>query len=136
MKKLGRKKAHREHTIRNLAASLILFETVDTTEAKAKVVKSFAEKLISSSKKNDLAARRKIAGILFDKNACTKIFSELVKRYDKKNSGFIRSFHLKQRLGDDASMMRLELVDKKRFVEKVSETKEIAKIGESKNEAK
>jgi large subunit ribosomal protein L17 len=122
VKKLGRKKAHRESVIRNLAASLVVFETVNTTVAKAKTVKSFIDKLLARAQKNDLATRRALLGILYDKNAVDKIFNELVDRYRGRKSGFVKSYHLKERLGDNAPMMRLELVDKKTFITKEIET--------------
>ena len=116
MRSLGRKKSNREHLVRNLATSLVLFETIDTTEAKAKETKTYLEKLIARNKENSLAEKRAIFGKLFDKNASDKMIKELFPRYKDRNSGFIRSFHLKNRLGDNAPMMRLELVDKKVFV--------------------
>lgn len=116
-RKLGRKKAHREHTIRNLATSLVLYETVDTTEPKAKEVKSFLEGIIAKSKKMDLNARKMLIGTLFDRNAVKKMIDELVPRYESRASGFIRNYHLKERAGDNAKMMRLELVDKKTFTD-------------------
>lgn len=122
VKKLGRKKAHRESVIRNLAASLVVFETVNTTVAKAKTVKSFIDKLLARAQKNDLTTRRALLGILYDKNAVDKIFNELVDRYRGRKSGFVKSYHLKERLGDNAPMMRLELVDKKTFVTKEIKT--------------
>lgn len=121
MRKLGRKKSNREHLVRNLATSLILFEGIETTEAKAKMAKSYTEKIIADSKKDNLASRRKSLAMLFDNNAVKKIYEELIPRYKSKNSGFIKSFRLKSRIGDNAPMMRLELVDKKVFVDKKTE---------------
>lgn len=116
MRKLGRKKSNREHTIRNLATSLVLYETIDTTMAKAKDVKSYLEKVIARNKDASLQSRRQAISALFDKNASKKIIEELAPRYENRSSGFIRSYKLKNRLGDNALMMRLELVDKKVFV--------------------
>ena len=122
MRTLGRKKSNKEHLIRNIATSLVLFETIDTTEAKAKEVKSYLEKVIARNKTNTLAAKRAIFAKLFDKNASDKVIKELLPRYKDKNSGFVRSFHLKNRLGDNAPMMRLELTLKKVFVPENIET--------------
>jgi len=133
MRILGRKKAHRDHLLRNLATSLILFETIDTTQAKAKEVKSLLDQVIARSKKADLNAIKKLHTIFFDKNAVKKVIEELVPRYKNRNSGFIKSYHLKNRLGDNAEMMRLELVDKKIFVteEKVAKvSKKVEKVEE------
>lgn len=116
MRKLGRKKSNRNHLIRNLAASLILYETIDTTKPKAKETKAYTEKLIARSKSADLPAVRRASAALFDKNAAKKLIKELLPRYQARTSGFIKSFHLNNRAGDNAPMMRLELVDKKVFV--------------------
>ncbi|OPZ22591.1 MAG: 50S ribosomal protein L17 [bacterium ADurb.BinA186] len=116
--KLGMKKAHREHSIRNAVCSLILYEQIETTEAKSKVIKPFVDKILSAAKANNLHARRQVIAKLFDKNATDKIFSELIARYESRNSGFVRSFRLGRRLGDNTQVIRLELVDKKVFVEK------------------
>jgi len=120
---LGRKKDDREHLIRNLATSLVLFEAIETTEAKAKEVKSFVDQLIARSKDKDLHAIRSLHKVLFDKNAVDKIIKELLPRYESRNSGFIKSYHLKNRVGDNAPMIRLELVDMKKFVSQPDEKK-------------
>jgi large subunit ribosomal protein L17 len=113
--------------LRNLATSLILFEQLETTETKAKAVKSFVDRILSGAKTSDFNTVRSLNKIFFDKNAVKKIVEELVPRYEKRNSGFIRSFHLRNRLGDNSAMMRLELIDKKVFVEK-----EVSKLVEDK----
>lgn len=133
MRKLGRKKSNREHLIRNQAASLILYETMDTTISKAKETKTFLEKLISRCKSGDLSAIRKSDANLFDKNASKKLIIELLPRYKDRKSGYIRSYHLKNRLGDNSQIMRLELVDKKIFskeanIETKNKTKNDSKI--------
>jgi large subunit ribosomal protein L17 len=138
MRSLGRKKSNREHLVRNLATSLVLWETIDTTEAKAKETKTYVEKLLARNKTNDLTDKRAIFAKLFDKNASDKVIKELFPRYSGRNSGFIRSYHLKNRLGDNAPMMRLELVDKKVFVTegvetKLKKTKTVAKETEKKS---
>lgn len=104
--------------IKNLAASLVLYEYIDTTEAKAKEVKSYLEKILARNKENGLAEKRKIFQSFFGKNAAQKIINELLPRYETRNSGFTRTFRLKNRLGDNAEMLRVELIDKKVFVDK------------------
>lgn len=133
---LGRKKDDREHLIRNLATSLVLFEVVETTQAKAKEVKSFVDQLIARSKDNDLNSIRSLHKVLFDKNAVDKVIKELLPRYESRNSGFVKSYHLKNRAGDNAPMIRLELVDMKKFVSKpeskqVKEPSKVEKVNES-----
>ena len=129
MRKLGRKKSNKEHLIRNLATSLVLYEAIETTEAKAKVVKSYLDRVIARNKTNSLSEKRAIFSKFFDKKASQKMINELFPRYQSRNSGFIRSFHLPNRLGDNAPMMRLELIDKKVFVaeEKIEKKKSEAK---------
>ena len=129
MRKFGRKKENREHLLRNLATSLVLYETIDTTEAKAKEVKKLLDKVIARSKQMDnLTAIRYLKKVFFDYNAVKKTSKELFKRYSGRASGFIKSFHLQNRPGDGSSMMRLELIDKKVFVEEkpVKESKKEA----------
>lgn len=124
----------KNHIVRNLATSLVLYERIDTTETKAKVVKSFLDAVLARSKKDNLNAVRYLNGIFFDRNATKKIIEELLPRYENRNSGFIKSYHLKNRLGDNAAMMRLELVDRKVFVDK--EDKNEVKSAETKAEDK
>ena len=114
-RKLGRKIGHRKSLMRNLAASLVLYEKIETTEAKAKDVKSYVEHLISLSKVQDLNAYRQLLAYFYDKNAAKKVYNELSKRYADRPSGFIRLYHIGNRLGDNSKMIRLELVDRKVF---------------------
>lgn len=109
MNALSRKKAYRTSMLRNLATSLILYEKIVTTTAKAKATKAIAEHLISIAKKNDLSGRRRLLAYLFDKNAAKKMFEELAPRYKTVSSGFIRSYKLAPRLGDGAAMTMLQL---------------------------
>jgi len=123
MRKLSRKKSNREHMIKNLAASLVLYETMDTTEAKAKEVKSYLEKVIARNKENGLSEKRAVLRAFFSKDVAAKLINELLPRYQNRKSGFIKSYRLKNRLGDNAEMIRLELIDKKVFVEEKTITK-------------
>lgn len=113
---LGRKIAHRRSMLRNLTTSLVLYEKVDTTLQKAKEAKSIFESIISSAKSADLKSYKKISSYLFDINASRKVRDELVPRYKNRHSGFVRLYHLPNRLGDNAQMARLELIDRKVFV--------------------
>lgn len=111
--------------VRNLATSLVLYEAIETTEAKAKEVKSFLDKIIARNKDTSFQTIRNLNAIFFDHNATKKMIEELIPRYESRKSGFIRSYRLKNRLGDNSKVIRLELVDRKVFVE--VEKKEIAK---------
>jgi len=127
MNRIESNKSNKNHILRNLITSLILFEQLETTETKAKAVKSYADKVLSGAKTSDFNTIRNLNKIFFDKNAVKKIIEELIPRYAKRNSGFIRSYHLKNRPGDNASMMRLELIDKKVFVPKEAVKSDIVK---------
>lgn len=108
--KLGRKAAPRKRLLRNLATSLVLYEKVETTEAKAKAVLPVVERLITTARKNTLAARRSALSTLFDPNAVRKLFEDFPVRYGSRTSGFVRLTKLAARKGDGSAMAQLELV--------------------------
>lgn len=110
-KKLGRKKEPRELMLRNLASSVLLYEKVRTTKVKAKVVRSLVEKIITTAKKGDLTARRKLIALLPQKNAVKKAMDILGKRYQHKNGGYVRITSIQNRQGDGAEMAQIELID-------------------------
>ena len=120
MRKFGRKRDNRNMMIRNLLTSLIIFEKIHTTEAKAKEIKSSVDQIINIAKKNDLSARRKLHGILLHKNAVNKLFEEIIARYTDRNSGYTRSYHMNPRLGDGSKMMLLELIGSNNTIKETS----------------
>jgi large subunit ribosomal protein L17 len=107
---LDRKKEPRELMLRNLASSIIIYEKVKTTEAKAKVVKPLLEKMISIAKKGDLASRRKLIEVLLQENAVKKAMEVLGDRYKERAGGYTRIVKLGVRQGDGADMVQIELV--------------------------
>ena len=107
---LGRKKAPKEMMLRNLAASIIIYEKVTTTKAKAKVIRTLVEKCITISKKGDLAGRRKLISILPQKLAVQKAMDVLGDRYKDREGGYTRIIKLETRQGDGAEMAQIELV--------------------------
>jgi len=107
---LDRQKAPREMMLRNLASSVLIYEKIETTEAKAKAVKPFVERLITKAKKGDLANRRILISKLPQKNAVNKIMDVLGKRYENRNGGYTRIIKIGNRQGDGANMAILELV--------------------------
>lgn len=107
---LDRAKAPRELMIRNLASSLILYEKIKTTKAKAQVVRPVVEKMISSAKAGDLNARRGLIKVLLQKNAVKKAIEVLGKRYLERPGGYTRIIKLDNRKGDGAQMVQIELV--------------------------
>lgn len=117
-RKLGREKAPREALIRNLAESLILYETVNTTLAKAKEVRPFVEKLITASKAKTLTARRRLHRTLHVESAVNKMLEEIGPRYKDRAGGYTRIIKLGRRLGDGAEIAQIQLV-----TDRVSEEK-------------
>jgi large subunit ribosomal protein L17 len=109
-KKLDRKKEPREMMLRNLAASIIMYEKVKTTEAKAKAVKPFVEKTISIAKINDLNSRRRLIAILPQKLAVKKALEVLSSRYADRKGGYTRIIKIANRVGDGAKIVQIELV--------------------------
>lgn len=97
--------------LRNLATSVILHERIQTTDKRAVMTAPIVEKLITTSKTKDtLNAIREINRIVFDENASKKLLEVLKDRYADRSSGFTRITKLKNRAGDNAPMVMLELV--------------------------
>ena len=107
---LDRKKGPRELMLRNLASSIILYEKVKTTRAKAAAVRPLVEKLITVSKAQDLTARRTLLEVLLQKNAVLNAMEVLGARYKERNGGYTRTIKLGARQGDGAEMVQIELV--------------------------
>ncbi|MCG2695616.1 50S ribosomal protein L17 [Candidatus Parcubacteria bacterium] len=107
---LDRKKKPREMMLRNLASSVLIYEKIKTTEAKAKAVKPIVEKLITVSMKGDLTARRRLIKSLPQKMAVKKAMEVLGERYKDRKGGYARIIKLGKRQGDGADIVQLELV--------------------------
>lgn len=108
--KLGRKTGPRRALLKNLANSLILYEKIETTEAKAKVLKPIVEKMITRVKKDNLHNRRDLLRKLPTKNAVKKLFEVLGPRYKERKGGYLRITKLEPRKGDGAKMAVIEFV--------------------------
>ncbi|MBD1259461.1 50S ribosomal protein L17 [Maribacter polysiphoniae] len=115
---LGRKAAHRKAMLANMACSLIEHKRINTTVAKAKALKQFVEPLITKSKaENNLTAdkgthnRRIVFRYLRSKDAVTQLFSEVSEKVGDRPGGYTRVIKLGNRLGDNADMAMIELVD-------------------------
>lgn len=107
---MDRKKGPREMMLRNLASSVLIYEKVTTTEAKAKAVKPLVEKMITLAKKGDLVAIKKMISVLPQKMAVKKATEVIGKRYKDRNGGYTRIVKLGARGGDGAKIVQLELV--------------------------
>ena len=114
---LGRDSGHRKALFRNLIKELYRHERIVTTEAKARAIRSDAEKLITKAKRglaeggNRVHAQRQVVAYLNDKTIAKKVFDELAPRYEERPGGYTRMIKLGKRRGDAADMVILELVD-------------------------
>ncbi|MEA1877548.1 MAG: 50S ribosomal protein L17 [Bacteroidota bacterium] len=108
---LGRKKAHREAMLSNMAISLIMHKRIKTTVAKAKALRGFVEPLITKSKDDSTHSRRVIFSYLQNKDAVTELFREVSVKIGERPGGYTRILKTGTRLGDNADMCIIELVD-------------------------
>ncbi|HHV61710.1 MAG TPA: 50S ribosomal protein L17 [Firmicutes bacterium] len=109
-RKLGRTSGHRHATFRSMVTALVLHDRIRTTEAKAKEIRSIAEKLISLAGREDLHSRRLVASYIASKDALKKLFSDIGPRYKDKPGGYTRIIKLEARRGDRAPLVIVELV--------------------------
>ena len=110
-KKLGRDSSHRRALYANLACSLIEHGRIRTTEAKAKAVKPYAEKLITLGRRGDLHARRQVLAELRSQEVVHQLFADVAPRMADRPGGYTRIVKIGPRPGDAAEMVYLELVD-------------------------
>ncbi|MGI6712069.1 MAG: 50S ribosomal protein L17 [Bacillota bacterium] len=109
-RKLGRESSHRRAMFRNIVTSLFKNERIETTEPKAKELKSIAEKMISLAKKGDLHSRRLALAYLTDESVVAKLFDSIASRYTDRQGGYLRIIKLDKRRGDAAQKVLVELV--------------------------
>src|SRR5580765_4262440 len=109
-RKFGRKGDLRRKMLRNLTTSVLRYERVKTTEAKAKEIRGFVDRMINLGKDGSLSARRRARAWLPEQVIVEKLFDDLAKRYPDRTSGYLRSTHLPRRVGDSAPLMLLELM--------------------------
>ena len=110
--RLGSGPAHQRLLLSTLAAQLFVHEGLNTTEAKAKALRPYAEKLITFAKKGDLASRRQVLKSIPDRDVVAKLFHEIAPRFEERQGGYTRILKLGQRMGDGAPMARIELVER------------------------
>ena len=108
---LGRKTAHRKSMLANMACSLIEHKRINTTTAKAKALKQFVEPLITKSKNDTTQNRRIVFSRLRQKEAVAELFREVSAKIADRPGGYTRVIRLGNRLGDNADMAMIELVD-------------------------
>ena len=110
-RKLGKDNKHRRSMLATLTKQLIMNERIVTTEAKAKELRKFVDKMITYGKKGTLISRRKALAFLHNDEACVaKVFNDLTKRYENRNGGYTKNNKKSERRGDNALEVIIELV--------------------------
>jgi large subunit ribosomal protein L17 len=109
--RLGANPSHQRLMLSNLASSLFEHERIKTTEAKAKMLRPYAERLITKAKKGSVHHRRQVLSLIEDRGIAHKLFSDIGPRFAGRNGGYTRILKLGPRSGDGAPMALIELVD-------------------------
>ena len=110
-RKLGRDNQVRRSILAGLTKDVIMHESIITTEARAKEVRKFVDRMITYGKDGSLVSRRKALAFLHNDNeVVTKVFNDLAKRYENRDGGYTRIIKIAERRGDDALEVKLELV--------------------------
>ena len=117
-RKLGKTTSHREAMLRNMVTSLLKYEKITTTDAKAKELRKVAEKMITLGKRGDLHARRQALSYVRDKEIVAKLFDELSARYRDFAGGYTRIMKMGNRLGDNAPMSIIEFTQRQEQTKK------------------
>lgn len=109
--RLGGGPAHQKHLLAGLASDLFRHGRITTTEAKAKALRPYAERLITKAKQGDLHARRQVLAKLHDRDVVAYLFEDVAPRFADRNGGYTRILKLEPRKGDNARMALIELVE-------------------------
>lgn len=120
--KLSMMTAHRDAMLKNMVRNLVIYQTVSTTVARAKVARRLAEKLITLTKDDSVLARRRAFDILHDRDLVLKLFKETAPLFKNRSSGFTRIIPTGFRMGDGAQLCIFELTEKK-VIEKMPKKK-------------
>ena len=123
---LGRTDSHRKAMLANMATSLIKHKRITTTLAKAKALRKYVEPLITKSKTDTTHSRRTVFAYLKDKDAVTILFREVSEKVATRPGGYTRIIKLENRLGDNAEMAFIELVDYNEVYGKIAKTEKKA----------
>jgi large subunit ribosomal protein L17 len=116
--KLGMRTAQREAMLRNMVTSLLEYESITTTDARAKALRSLADKMITLGKRGDLHARRQALAVVRSKRVAQMLFDDIAPRFANREGGYVRVVKKGFRPGDNAAMSLVELVEKKPAAEK------------------
>ena len=109
-KRLGGSGSHEDQIVSGLIKSIIEYERIETTITKAKIVKPYAEKVITKAKKGTLHDRRQVLKMIQDKAAVAKLFDEIGPKYSDRNGGYTRITRTSYRRGDKTELAVIELV--------------------------
>jgi large subunit ribosomal protein L17 len=123
LRKLNRTSSHRQAMLRNMAVSLLRYEAIKTTLPKAKELRRVVEPIITLGKKPSLANRRLAFDRLRDREVVVKVFDELGPRYATRNGGYLRILKMGFRVGDNAPMAYVELLDRPMLGDTTEEAK-------------
>lgn len=110
--KLGMRTSHREAMLRNMVTSLLEHESITTTDARAKAIRSVADNMITLGKRGDLHARRQAMQTIRSKKVTSLLFDEIAPRFSNREGGYVRVVKKGFREGDRAAMSLVELVEK------------------------
>lgn len=108
--RLGGSASHQKHILSNLAAQLFEHGAIKTTDAKAKLLRPYAEKLITKAKGGSVADRRNVAKFIPNKDVVNYLFNELAPKFENREGGYTRIIKLENRKGDNAPMSQISLV--------------------------
>ncbi|MFP5298218.1 MAG: 50S ribosomal protein L17 [Actinomycetota bacterium] len=109
--RLGSNPSHQKLMLSNLATALFEHGRITTTEAKARTLRPYAEKLITKAKKGDLHNRRQVLSVIEDRDVVHKLFDDIAPRFSERNGGYTRILKIGPRPGDGAPMVLIELVE-------------------------
>ena len=110
-RKLGRTSEHRNAMLRGLVTYLLENGTIETTLARAKEIRSMAEKMITLGKKNTLASRRAALAYITKEDVVSKLFNEIAPKYESRNGGYTQIFKMGPRRGDGAEIAVIKMID-------------------------
>ncbi|MCS4489593.1 50S ribosomal protein L17 [Corynebacterium sp. ES2794-CONJ1] len=108
--RLGGSASHQKHILSNLAAQLFTHGAIKTTDAKAKLLRPYAEKLITKAKSGSIADRRNVLKLVNNKDVVAHLFDELAPQFAERTGGYTRIIKLENRKGDNAPMSQISLV--------------------------
>lgn len=133
--RLGGSPNHEKLILRNLAQSLFEHGRITTTEAKAKRLRPYAEKLITTAKRGDLHARREILKVIRDKNVVHALFADIAPTFENRNGGYTRIIKTAPRKGDNAPMAIIELITEETVATEASKaTRRAARVRSTQSE--